>query len=244
MQGEFSAGSALGRGFGIWIKNLPSFLILSIICYSPLLAYTAVSFSGTLTLDSITTWTWIALALGLIIQNVAAAAILYGVIQQLRGQHAGIGESLGVGLKRLFPVLGVGIVVGLAVLAGMIALIIPGIIIACMLYVAVPAAVVERPGVGGALKRSQELTSGYKMQIFGIVLILFLIDFVIDYLLKKSFLDPQTLSEMSVKKYLWISLGASIVHASLTAAVTGVVYHDLRVAKEGVATEDLAKVFE
>lgn len=244
VQGEFAAGAALGRGFGIWVKNLPSFLILSLICYSPLLIYTAMALSGELSLESITKWGYVSLAIGLPAQFVATAAILYGVIQQLRGQHAGIGPSLGMGLKRLFPVLGVGIVVGLAVIAGMIALIVPGIIIYCMLYVAVPASVIERPGIGGALKRSQELTSGYKVQIFGIILILFLIGFVVDYVLKSSMVKPETMTLSDLKTYFWVSVGIDIVLASLGSAINGVVYHDLRVAKEGVATEDLAKVFE
>ena len=250
MQGEFQAGAALGRGFGIWIKNLPSFLLLSFIVYIPLIAYTAVVMSGLSTdswdmkdLESITRWGWIAGLGGLLLGYVASGPILYGVIQQLRGNHAGVGESIAVGLKRMFPVLGVAVLCMLAIGAGLIALIIPGIIIACMLYVAVPAAVIEAPGVGGALKRSAELTKGYKLQIFGILLILGLLEKAVGFILEKSFIKP-TMTMGDVKLYLWLVLAVMIVIGSLRAAMSGVVYHDLRVAKDGVATEDLARVFE
>src|SRR5688500_531654 len=103
VQGEFGAGSSLGRGFGIWAKNLPSFLILAAIAYAPQLIYAATLDPMELVEPKIS-HRFLELGLGLIGQFVATAAILYGVIQQLRGQHAGIGESLSVGLKRLLPV--------------------------------------------------------------------------------------------------------------------------------------------
>jgi hypothetical protein len=249
VQGEFAAGAALGRGFGIWIKNLPSFLILCVIVYSPLLIYTAMTLSSIgdsvdmADVDRLTRWSLIAGFGGLLLGYIASAPILYGVIQQLRGQHAGIGESIGVGMKRMLPVLGVAIVCVLAMVAGLIALIVPGIIIACMLYAAVPAAVVERPGIGGALKRSQELTSGYKVQIFGILLVLGVLQKVVSYILEKSFIKAD-MQIGDLKTFAWLTLIIMIVLGSLGAAIQGVVYHDLRVAKEGVATEDLAKVFE
>jgi len=249
VQGEFSVGSALGRGIGIWIKNLPSFLILAVIGYAPALIF-AVTRDPKDLIEPTMGGRLLDLALTTIGQSVASAGILYGVIQQLRGQHAGIGESLGVGIKRLLPVIGVGIVVGLATIAGMIALIVPGIIIACMLYVAVPAAVIEKPGLGGALKRSQELTSGYKVQIFGLFLIIFVLSFAATYVLSNAMVPkPDSVTNIDdylkkIKTFLLATAGLQVVMGSLGAVLNGVVYHDLRAVKEGVATEDLAKVFE
>jgi hypothetical protein len=250
MQEEFQAGRALGRGFGIWIKNLPSFLILAFLIYLPALLYTGWAMSklgATFDMGDVETiehWGWAMRFGGIVLDTVATAAILYGVIQQLRGSHAGIGESIGIGIKRMLPVLGVSIVAGLAIVAGLIALIVPGIIIACMLYVAVPVAVVERPGVGGSLKRSHELTKGYKLQIFGILLVIKVIEFIVYFVLQNAFVSSTDPKMGDIKIYFWAVLGLSIVFAAMQAAINGVVYHDLRVAKEGVATEDLARVFE
>ena len=46
---------------------------------------------------------------------VATGAITYGVFQQLRGQRASLRDCLRVGLARLFPVLGVALLVRLAI---------------------------------------------------------------------------------------------------------------------------------
>src|SRR5688500_15562659 len=96
VHGEFRVGDALGKGFAIWFKNLPAFLVLAVLLYSPVIAYTAVTLSGDLDLDKLTWWGWVVTALGFPLDLVVTAAVLYGTIQQLRGQHAGIGESIGV----------------------------------------------------------------------------------------------------------------------------------------------------
>ena len=94
---------------------------------------------------------------------------------ELQGQHASIGACISTGIVRLLPVLGVAILQMLAIAGGFIAIIIPGLIVYCMLYVATQASVLERPGIVGALKRSRELTDGHKMEIFGIVVVMWLI---------------------------------------------------------------------
>lgn len=260
--GDFRVGDALGKGFSIWIRNLPSFLILAVVAYSPVLAYTGYVLSGGLDGESFTTWGWVVQLMSFPIDLLVTAAVLYGTIQQLRGQHAGIGASVAVGIKRLLPVLGVGILSafamaapfllvviavfvdsqGLVVLGGL-AGIIPFIIIYCMLYVAVPAAVVEQPGVVGALRRSRELTTGYRGSIFGIVLVLGVLGFIVNKLIQSVFLgDAPSMDE--VRTFTWVAVGVEIMMSALFATVTGVVYHDLRLAKDGVETEDLARVFE
>jgi hypothetical protein len=269
VEGDFRAGEALSKGFGIWFKNLPAFVVLAALVYSPIIAYTALVMAGSVSFDSYTRWSWVTGLLGMPFGLVVTAALLYGTIEQLRGRHAGIGESIGVGIKRLLPVLGVGLLSGLAIFAGFLLLVIPGLlvaymlhvnavailggflplllipalIVACMLYVAVPAAVVERPGLVGALRRSRALTAGHKMSIFGILLALGVIGFLVSYILQKMFVsEDASLDDM--KKFVWVDLGVDIVLAALSATINGVVYHDLRAAKDGVGTEELARVFE
>ncbi|HLU68178.1 MAG TPA: hypothetical protein VKZ63_17965 [Kofleriaceae bacterium] len=250
LQGEFQVGRALGRGFGIWLKNLPAFLLLCVLVYSPILVYTFLTLSGLGSdlgpedVKAIERWGIVVGLGGIVFDFIATAAILYGVIQQLNGRHAGIGESVSVGLARLFPVLGVGILVGICTLLGLLALIIGAIVVGCMLYVAVPAAVMERPGVFGALQRSADLTKGYKLQIFGILLILGLIERFFTFALDQAILGDAVPSMGDVKAYFWVLMLVIITLASLNATVNAVVYHDLRVSKEGVQTEELARVFE
>ena len=211
--------------------------------YSPLIVYTAIVLGGELTLDQITIWVYVSIVLGLLLDLVVTAALVYGTFQQLRGRHASIGESIGVGLKRLFPVLGVGILAGLFILGGLLLLVIPGLIFMCMLWVAVPVAVVERPGVVASLKRSAELTGGYRWSVFGILFVLNGIERIVDKVLEKSFIDPpQDMGD--IKVYLVLVLGIGILLGSLQAVASAVGYHDLRQSKEGVGIEELARVFE
>lgn len=243
MSGELRVGEALARGFGVWFKNLPAFTVLAALVYSPVIIYTAITLGGELSEETLTRWGLVTTAVQIPLGLIVTGAVLFGTVEQLRGRHVGIGESVGVGLKRLLPVLGVGLLGALCVLGGTLLLIIPGIIVTCMLYVAVPAAVVERPGIGGALRRSRELTADNRLAIFGILLVMGALNWVVSKVFESVLLGDEA-SVGDVKAFLWVTVGVSLLFAALSAVVNGVVYHDLRQAKEGVATEDLARVFE
>ena len=69
-------------------------------------------------------------------------------------------------------------------IGGFFLLITPGVIVFCMLYVATQAAVLERPGVRGALRRSRELTRGHRFEMFGLVFILGLLSLGVERFVK------------------------------------------------------------
>ncbi len=241
---EFSLGSVLGRGFGVYLKNFIPFSIIAALVYSPLVIYTVITLSGPLDLDALTLYPSI-LALGtFVLSLIATGAMMYGTFQQLRGRPAGMGESLAAGLKRMFPVLGVGILVGLCVLGGIILLIVPGLIFYCMLWLAVPVAVVEKPGVMASLKRSAELTKGYRGSIFGIVLILGVLSWVGGKVLETVLLDAKSFDLSSIKTFFYASLGLQMIMSALGAVINAVAYHDLRLAKDGVEVSELESVFD
>jgi len=257
VQGEFRVGDALGQGFAIWFKNFPAFMVLAILVYSPILAYTAVVTSGTLSQGSpeLETYQLVNVLLQLPLNLLVTAAVLYGAIQQLCGRPAPILASIRVGFRRLFPVLGVGLLSGLAVGVWFVVALIPGgdpflplalvpcLFFACMFYVAVPAAVIERPGLLGALRRSRELTDGHKVRILAVVLTLGALALIVGQLLLGLF-DESSMTDHEIKVSIWLNLGADIALAGLSAAVNGVVYRDLRAARDGVDAEQLARAFE
>lgn len=240
---QLRAGEVLGTSFSIFFKNIIAFTILSAIVYLPILAYTVMLSSGELSLSKIQTWDWLLAGSRMTLDFIAAAAVTYGVVEQLRGNHAGIGKCLGVGLARLFPVLAVGLLVALCVLGGLFLLVIPGIIIMMMLSVAVPAAVVERPGIFGALKRSKELTDGHKGAIFVVFFVLGLIKMGITYGVQKTAMSNIS-SLDDIKIYMFVLLGVSIVMGALGAVASAVIYNNLRQIKDGVDLDEIAKVFE
>jgi hypothetical protein len=248
--GSVSAGSILGRSFSIWLRNFVPFTLLSLVVHAPLMVWVVIMMSGEPNLDSITRYGMLATPIEMVLGLIATGAMTYGVFMQLRGQPAGIGKCLSVGLSRLFPILGVGLLAGIAIIGGFILLIVPGVIIMCALWVAVPVAVVERPGVGASLSRSSALTKGYRGSIFGVILLIGVLNWLVSFVTQKIFIgDVQSLGSVEeIMSHLRMFLILSVVEGSILGALSAVAaavgYHDLRVAKEGVAVEQLAAVFD
>ena len=167
------------------------------------------------------------------------AALVYGTIRELRGSRANLGECVGRGLALVFPVIGVAFVAFIAGALGFLLLIVPGLIVVTMLWVAIPAAVVERPGVIRSLGRSRELTKGSRWRVFGIIVILFVIE-----VLPTGVVDALLGATGNLTAYLVVSWLVTAFVMAFSAVVAAVGYHDLRVAKEGVDVEQIAAVFD
>jgi len=236
----FRVGAVLGRGFSILAGNILPFGAIAIlitipyILVSPLMERVSTDRPGLL----------VAFVVGfvsliLLLGYLTTAAISFGTFQDLNGQRARAIDCFSRGVVLIFPILGVAILMSLAVMLGIVLLIVPGLIAMTILWVAIPVAVVERPGVIASLQRSAELTRGYRWQIFGIILLLSAIETVIGLIAGEIIPgDPGTMPALIVDGIVtafFIALGAVI-------ATVG--YHDLRAAKEGVGTADIAKVFD
>ncbi len=118
------------------------------------------------------------IVLYLILLLFQAMAIRY-VYDKLIGAETSWLHSFTQILPRFPLLLGATIVAGLVIALGLIALVIPGIVLALMFILVPHAVVLEGHGPLGALSRSNHLTSGHKWTIFGflafwfVVLILF-----------------------------------------------------------------------
>jgi hypothetical protein len=235
-------GALLGRGFSIWLKNLLPATLLALLVSGPLvlLGYLFLPRPGDLEVDTASFYesfnSLVAGFTGLLLSG----SLSYTTFQQLRGRSVAFGQSLAIGLSRIFPVLGVGILVGLCVILGFVACVIPGIILTCALYVAVPICVVEKPGVVDSLKRSFELTKNNRWQIFGA----YLVQGVIAYLLGLAIGAALVVMQASPTTSTVIVTLASAIFGTPNAVMQAVTYHDLRTGKEGAEIEELVAVFE
>lgn len=255
---EFTVGNVVGRGLRIWARNLPVLIVLSLVVYSPVIAVGALtpgevdaSFEEEWQEDESAAYVREGLPMGELVANLLTyflsfamtGAVTYGVIRRLNQEPAGFFESVRVGLGRFFPALGTGIVVSLVVGIGTLLLIVPGIYLSAMLAVAVPAAVVERIGVGGALARSRSLTLGHKWRVLGVSVVVMLLSVLLSFAL--GVVGGLATSGDGGSAVMWIAILAAILTTgTLQPVCFAVAYHDLRVVKEGVSVEDLAKVFE
>ena len=68
--------------------------------------------------------------------------------------------------SRFWPLVGVGIVVGLVTIAGFMAFIVPGIVVALMYFAAKYGIIIDNQKVHEAIYKSVELTRGRKMNLF------------------------------------------------------------------------------
>lgn len=239
MQPQLNIGSLLGQSLKIYGANLASFLLISLIAYSPVIVGAMLLVKGTPTEQESALYAALIAVGAMVFGTMATGAMSYGVIQQLRGKPAGVGECVSVGLRRLAAVLGVALLSGLCILGGTLLLIIPGIVLACSLCLATPAAVVEGTGPVESLRRSRFLTDGSRMSLFGTYVVIGVVQGVFGAILEASLVVTGNAGTQ-----IFVSLAEMIVFGAWQSTAIAVAYHDLRVMKEGVDVEQLAAVFE
>jgi hypothetical protein len=232
VEADFRVGRVLSRSLDILVRNLPQFVGLSAIAVLPNLVvpFLAAGRNGLLSA--------VAGILGFILPFIVQAVILYGAFQVMRGQAFRVGASLRIGLARFLPLLVITICMGLAIGVAALLLIVPGFIVAAMLFVSVPVCVVERVGPFKSMRRNGTLTNGHRWEIFGILL-LFLIFSATSMAVLGLLLSALAGIAALVGLLIW-----QAVLTAYYAVITVVAYHDLRVAKEGVDIERIAAVFE
>ncbi|CCE02599.1 conserved membrane hypothetical protein [Bradyrhizobium sp. STM 3809] len=230
----FRVGSALSKTFSVFAARLGSFLLLALIPLTPVLALKIMASMGGPSRAGL--FELVSNIATIFLAMVAQAVTLYAAFQQMGGKSVSVVQSLSVGLGRFFPVLGVALLSGLGVGLASILFLIPGLIVLCMLYVAVPACVIEKTAVFDSINRSSDLTKGYRWQIFGLIALVYIVSFAV-LILFGWFGGITTLS--GVPYFAW-----QVVTTAFSAVLAAVVYHDLRVAKEGIDVDSLALVFD
>lgn len=92
-------------------------------------------------------------------------------------------QSVGQLFGRVTPVLGTlilaSILAGIGIAIGFVLLIVPGLILLTLWAVVAPSILVERQGVLAAFRRSMDLVKGNAFQVFAVILVFFLIQWVV-----------------------------------------------------------------
>jgi hypothetical protein len=255
ISGAFSIGGCLKRALSTFFANFISFNLLGLVVIVPGILLVVVLFGAVFAsifmagsaVDG-TPPDFGALHFGtfglvwvlmVTLQYFLTAVIVFGSLRYLQGNKAGFLACLMQGLRRIVPIIGVAVITTVLVTIGMALLIVPGIIIAVMICLAIPVLMVESPGIMGSLSRSRALTKGYRWHIFGVLLLAFVITTIVNIVVPIPFglVLPQ---ELTIIVNGLLQLFTTVFMAVLLA----VIYHDLRVAKEGVSTAQLAAVFD
>lgn len=177
------------------------------------------------------------------------AAISFGVYKDLIGEQPRLGEAVARGLSRYAALVGITLLYALGALPllflavilgellGLIILLVVVLYAVCVFAVGSPACVVEARGPIDSLGRSAELTRGHRGAIFGILLLYGIGSVVVEYGLSAALASYPNGKEI-----------AGVVIQPFSTAIIDVLlatlYYQLRVSKEGVSVDKLARVFD
>jgi hypothetical protein len=243
--GTFSVGGVIKRTFSTFFANIVPFGILALILYLPTLFYSFVAIDQleTAAAPGDPTGQIIVGLISFVLTYILIGALVYGTVQHLNGQRPSLGAILSRGMSTIGPVIVIAILLSLVVGIGFVLLIVPGIFLAVAYAVVIPAAVVERPGIKGAFSRSWDLTKGYRWSVLGLLLVMVVIVLIISFAIGAVggvvAFSTGDFTLLIVLDYL-----ISALSGVLMSVMIAVLYHDLRVAKEGVSTAQIAAVFD
>lgn len=150
------AGEILASALRLWRAHLPLLFAVGIVPQLPglaLIGFGTVTFSVALMFIGV-----LASILGGIIST---GALIVASLRLTVGRDAGFGDSFEQFWPSLWPYALTSIVFGIAVTIGLIAFVLPGLIVGVLLAYACPAVIVERIGVFAALKRTFAIGKGY-----------------------------------------------------------------------------------
>jgi hypothetical protein len=122
---------------------------------------------------------WLALVVSLAVGTLYQGMVVELVRDVQDGRRdASVGDLMRSVLPVLGPLIGAGILAGLGVGAGLVLLIVPGLILLTMWAVIAPVIVIERRGVFDAFGRSRQLVKDQGWPVFGTVVVAYLIGIV------------------------------------------------------------------
>lgn len=238
---QLSIGSVISQTFAVYLRNLIPFVVLGTVAYSPLIALEF------LTRDSAPEdalpITILTIVLLLLLPQVLTGTLVHGVLQQLLGKPAPLGDTIAQGFRSLFRVLGTGLLVGLVALVAMIPLIVPGIYLMVRWYVAVPVAVIEGKAGTAAMARSRDLVRGYGWQVFWMQVLVLVVDRLIVVAVGAIVVIVQGAGLQQAADSPWLSLLITIVTSTFGATLMAVLYFRLRQGRENVDVQQIAAVF-
>jgi hypothetical protein len=166
--------------------------------------------------------------------SVIAATLYQGMVVSLvrdvqdGSRDSSVGQLIEETWPVVLPLIGAGILAGIGIAVGLIIFIVPGLILLTIWSVIAPVIVVERSGAIDAFGRSRALVKGNGWQVFGVIIVVFLIATIASFVLRAI---GASISDSIVMLALF-SLIASTLTAPITALAASVIYFNL-VALQG-----------
>ncbi|MGO4336221.1 hypothetical protein AB4037_15045 [Labrys sp. KB_33_2] len=192
---------------------------------------------------------WSTLLLSLALSATAGAITCLGVRQILSHQPFSFGAAFTHARRSFLALFATTIIFLGAFYLGLVVLIIPGLMVLCRYFVAVPVCVVERTGPLQALKRSAELTRGYRWKLLILGLLLLLLQIAPRLAINfeeiiAAFQDPGAApDQVNYLKYV-ATIGVDALSTSFAFVASAMAYFQLLRVKEGADVRQLTTVFD
>jgi hypothetical protein len=170
--------------------------------------------------------------------SVIAATLYQGMVVSLvrdvqdGSRDSSVGQLIEETWPVVLPLIGAGILAGIGIAIGLIIFIVPGLILLTIWSVIAPVIVVERSGAIDAFGRSRALVKGNGWQVFGVIIVVFLIATIASFVFRAI---GASISD-SVAMLALFSLIASTLTAPITALAASVIYFNL-IALQGAPAE-------
>ncbi len=263
---SFDIGRIMNRAFMALRRNFKAFFIASLILvglpYFIFSVGTGLFVAGQMGngIDDITPGMiglmggigFISMVLLFLAGSILQGAVTHTSINDFNDEQTSAKESISTGISLALPLIGLGIISGIAMVFGFLLLIVPGVFLACLWAVAAPALVVERIGIFDSLKRSADLTSGYRWWVLLLFIIIVALSMGLS-MVSGILTFPVTLSGST----MWagnfgvgalysviVETAAQVITTLIGTIVVASLYFELRYLKEGVGAESLASVFD
>jgi hypothetical protein len=219
---SLDTGEVINTAFGIYVDQA-----------SVLLPASAVVFVISGILGAVLVAASSALAVVSLIISLVASTLFTGMVVELVSdvqdgrRDSSVSQLLGAATPVIGQLILVGIVAGIGIVLGFIAIIVPGLILLTLWSVAAPVVVLEHPGVFAALRRSRELVRGNAWQVFGVIVVLVLGVGVVSFVIELIAASAGTAVGLVVRVIV------GVLTAPITALAQAVLYFKLSGAPGG-----------
>jgi hypothetical protein len=214
----------ISEAFDLYKKHFSHLVVIALVIYLAIavLAFLLVFLLG-----------WVGAVLSAILSIIGAflvQAALVEAVADIRDGRADmtVSETLNRGMSRIASVAGASILAGIAIVIGLLLLIVPGLVLITWWAVIIPIIVLEHVGTFDSFSRSRELVRGFDWQVFGVIVIQFLIFIAFSIVLGILLIAVPE----EVRSFV-----SNVVSGAFTgpfaALVTTLLYFRLKAAKEG-----------